>query len=140
MLGGDKINMVADKATAFLDIRYWHGLQKDIVLEFFKHLKSKQSGARIDFRIECINPPLEQTPDSKKLFTQTRKIATSLNLELKSGKTGGSSDGAVASEAGLPTLDGLGPDGDGIHAENEHILISSLIERTALLTALLQQL
>jgi glutamate carboxypeptidase len=41
---------------------------------------------------------------------------------------------------GIPTLDGLGPDGDGIHAENEHLLLSSLIERTALLTEILIQL
>jgi glutamate carboxypeptidase len=41
---------------------------------------------------------------------------------------------------GVATLDGLGPDGAGIHAENEHLLLPSLIERTALLTELLCQL
>jgi len=40
----------------------------------------------------------------------------------------------------VATLDGLGPDGDGIHAEKEHLLLSSLVQRTALLTELLRQL
>jgi len=63
-----------------------------------------------------------------------------LGLELASGRTGGGSDASIASSLGLPTLDGLGPDGDGIHAEREHVLLSSLTERTALLTELLARL
>jgi glutamate carboxypeptidase len=38
---------------------------------------------------------------------------------------------------GIPTVDGLGPDGVGIHAENEHLILPSLIKRAALLTELL---
>ena len=34
-------------------------------------------------------------------------------------------------------LDGLGPDGDGAHALHEHVLVSSLVERTALIALLL---
>ncbi len=41
---------------------------------------------------------------------------------------------------GIPTLDGLGPEGDGLHAEHEHLLLPSLVERAALLTELLKSL
>jgi glutamate carboxypeptidase len=40
----------------------------------------------------------------------------------------------------VPTLDGLGAIGAGAHAENEHVLISSIPERAALLAALLLEL
>ena len=58
----------------------------------------------------------------------------------EAGKTGGGSDASIASNLGIPTVDGLGPDGEGMHAENEHLLLPSLVLRTALLTELLLQL
>jgi glutamate carboxypeptidase len=33
---------------------------------------------------------------------------------------------------GLPTLDGLGATGSGIHARHEHILIADIVPRAAL--------
>ena len=61
-------------------------------------------------------------------------------MTLKAGKTGGGSDASIAAGQGVPALDGLGPDGDGIHAETEHLVVSSFVERTALLTELLKSL
>jgi glutamate carboxypeptidase len=63
-----------------------------------------------------------------------------MDMTLKAGKTGGGSDASIAAGMGIPTLDGLGPDGDGLHAEHEHLLLPSLVERTALLTELLKTL
>jgi glutamate carboxypeptidase len=63
-----------------------------------------------------------------------------MEIDLTEGRTGGGSDASIASSMGVATLDGLGPDGDGIHAENEHLLLSSLVQRTALLTELLLRL
>jgi len=40
----------------------------------------------------------------------------------------------------VPTLDGLGADGDGAHAESEHVLLSSLPERAALAAGLVARL
>jgi glutamate carboxypeptidase len=40
----------------------------------------------------------------------------------------------------VPTLDGLGADGDGAHAEHEHVLIPSLPERAALAAGLIATL
>jgi glutamate carboxypeptidase len=67
-------------------------------------------------------------------------IAAGLGLTLTGGKTGGGSDASIASSLGVPTLDGLGPDGEGLHAEHEQVLIPSFVERTALLTELLAKL
>ncbi|MBE0460017.1 MAG: M20 family metallopeptidase [Candidatus Aminicenantes bacterium] len=135
--GGEKANIVAEKASAILDIRFWKNSDKEKVMEFFKQLKPVIPMAKIDFKVESFTPPMEKTKASMQLFEKIRKIGQSLNQDLTSGKTGGGSDASIAANMGIPTLDGLGADGEGIHAENEHLLISSLIPRTTLLAEIL---
>ncbi len=138
--GGEKANIVAEKSWAVLDFRFWRGQEKDKIIETLKRLKPKRSGTRIRYVVESLTPPMEKTQASSALLSRARKIAASLKMELPAGKTGGGSDASIASSIGTGTLDGLGPEGEGIHAENEHLLLSSLIKRTALLTELLCQL
>jgi glutamate carboxypeptidase len=138
--GGERANVVAENAWAVLDMRFWYTFQKEQILRFLRKTKPVLDGARIKFSVESLTPPMEHTKASAGLLVQVRKIASSLNLRLETGKTGGGSDASIASSLGIPTLDGLGPDGDGIHAENEHLLLPSLVERTALLTELLIRL
>jgi len=138
--GGEKPNIVAEDAWAILDVRFWKNTQKEKFLASLKKLKPVLKGARVKFTTESLTPPMEKTEASLELLSRVKEIASSLNMNLTTGKTGGGSDASVASSMGIPTLDGLGPDGEGIHAENEHLLLSSLIERTALLTEILIQL
>jgi glutamate carboxypeptidase len=138
--GGEKPNIVAEKAWAILDIRFWEKIQKEKLVASLKQLKPILRGAKVKFSIESLTPPMEKTEASTDLLSEVRKIASSLDMKLDTGKAGGGSDASIASSLGLPTLDGLGPDGEGIHAENEHLILSSLIERTALLTEILIRL
>ena len=85
-------------------------------------------------------PPMERTPGVIALFQRAQRIGRPLGLQLEEGATGGGSDGNFTAALGVPTLDGLGAVGSGAHAEQEHILVDSLPERAALLTALLAQL
>ena len=138
--GGEKANVVAEEAWAVMDIRFWNSLQKDRIIGAFRHLKPGTSGAKFKFQVESLTPPMEKTKPSVRLFQQAKKVASAMAIPLTEGRTGGGSDASIASSLGVATLDGLGPDGNGIHAENEHILLSSLVQRTALLTELLLQL
>jgi glutamate carboxypeptidase len=139
--GGEKANIVAEKASATLDMRFWTNAHRQKILDAFKQLKPARPGAKIRYTNESSTPPMEKTEASMKLLSQIREIAeASLNMSLEAGRTGGGSDASIASSLGIPTIDGLGPDGEGIHAENEHLLLPSLVERTALLTELLRQL
>jgi glutamate carboxypeptidase len=138
--GGDKANVVAESAWAVLDIRFWKALDRERILRTFKEMKPVLRGAHLKFSVESSTPPMEKTKASARLFEQAREQAASIGQSLKGGKTGGGSDASIAAGLGIPTLDGLGPDGDGIHAEHEHILLTSLVERTALLTKLLTSL
>jgi glutamate carboxypeptidase len=83
---------------------------------------------------------MEKTRASTDLFLEAKKIAAGLGIALEGGKTGGGSDASIAAGVGVATLDGLGPDGDGIHANHEHLILPSLIQRAALLVELLRQL
>jgi len=53
---------------------------------------------------------------------------------------GGASDGNFAAALEVPVLDGLGVDGDGAHAAHEHILVSDIVPRAALLAGLVASL
>lgn len=138
--GGEKANIVADKAWAVLDWRFWTTAQRDKILASVKSLAPVAPGARIKGLMESQTPPMEITAASARLLKAAREIAAGLGQTLTAGKTGGASDASLAAGLGRPTLDGLGPDGDGIHADHEHILMSSLVERAALLTELIRRL
>ena len=138
--GGEKANVVAESAWATLDVRFWKSADRDRVLKILREAVPTLRGARIKITVESTTPPMEKTKASEKLFVRAQGIAAGLGLALKGGKTGGGSDASIAAGLGVPTLDGLGPDGDGLHAEHEHLLLPSLIERTALLTELLRDL
>lgn len=71
------------------------------------------------------------------LFERARQIAAAMNVELHEGSTGGGSDGNFTAAMGVPTLDGLGPEGEGAHAAHEHVLTHSFPRRVALLAGLL---
>ena len=135
--GGDKANVVAESAWAVLDVRFWKALDRERILRTFKEMKPALRGSHLKFTVQSTTPPMEKTKASARLFEEARELAESIGQSLKGGKTGGGSDASIAAGMGIPTLDGLGPDGYGIHAEHEHILLSSLVERAALLTKLL---
>jgi len=138
--GGDRINIVPDSASAYLDIRFWNSTQKTNIINSLKQLQPTLRGAKVKYAVESYLPPLEKTKASDRLFSRITDIASSMNMNLEPGKSGGGSDASIAANTGVAILDGLGPDGAGIHAQDEHLFLPSLIERTALLTELLCQL
>ncbi len=138
--GGEKANVVAESAWGVMDIRFWTTAKKDRILKALKMMTPDRPGAKIKFFVDSLTPPMEKTKMSIQLFRKAQKTAAALGLGLAEGRSGGGSDASIASSMGVATLDGLGPDGDGIHAENEHLLVPSLVQRTALLMELLRQL
>jgi glutamate carboxypeptidase len=85
-------------------------------------------------------PPFAQSEAGMRLFDKAAEIAAGLGIALEGMSTGGGSDGNFTAALGVPTLDGLGADGANPHTFNEHILVSSLVPRTALLANLMATL
>ncbi|HYM00542.1 MAG TPA: M20/M25/M40 family metallo-hydrolase, partial [Blastocatellia bacterium] len=83
-------------------------------------------------------PPLVRTQQIAALFEQARQIGDEIGYDLGEGSVGGGSDGNFVAGLGVPVLDGLGVDGAGAHAEHEHIVVSDLPRRAALLARLIE--
>ncbi len=81
--------------------------------------------------------PMEKTPATAKLAEMAIDLARRLGFELADTSTGGASDANTTSDAGAPTLDGLGPVGGNAHAPTEYLELDSIVPRTTLLAALL---
>ena len=71
-------------------------------------------------------PPLERTPAVLALYAARARGGGGDGHDLAETATGGASEASFAAALGVPTLDGLGADGDGAHALDEHVLLSSL--------------
>jgi len=80
--------------------------------------------------------PREATPRNRILWEGVRGCGKRLGLELEDAESGGASDGNTTSLY-TATVDGLGAVGDGAHARHEHVRVSKLLERTALLALIL---
>jgi glutamate carboxypeptidase len=83
---------------------------------------------------------MERSEAMAELFARAQGIAASMGVALEEGSTGGGSDGNFTAAIGTPTLDGLGAEGEGAHAANEHVLTESLPRRAALLAGLLAEI
>ncbi|MFE8257740.1 M20/M25/M40 family metallo-hydrolase, partial [Salmonella enterica] len=74
------------------------------------------------------------------LYEQARALSGALVQPLPHRSAGGGSDGNFTGANGIPTLDGLGPLGQGYHTLEEHVLIETLPQRARLFAALLANL
>jgi len=80
---------------------------------------------------------MERSAGTVTLYKTARKLAAELEFVLDEAATGGGSDGNFTAAIGVPTLDGMGTIGAGAHAAHEHIVRSSLTERTAMLAGMI---
>lgn len=138
--GGEKANVVPEKAWALCDLRFWTSRDLDQIKSYLREMKPVMKGARVKVSLQSFTPPMEFHRASRELFERARQLAVSMGLDLIPGRSGGGSDASIASHLGRPCLDGLGPEGEGMHAVNEHLLLPSFVQRTALLTRLLLEL
>ncbi|MCL6632559.1 MAG: M20 family metallopeptidase [Alicyclobacillus herbarius] len=138
--GGTRDNVVPAYAEAEIDIRVATMAEARRMEDVFRNLQPYLPGASLEVSGGLNRPPMERTPATVALFQKAQAAAAELGLSLCEATVGGGSDGNFTAGLGVPTLDGLGARGDGPHAEHEHILIPSLVERAALFAGLVQQL
>lgn len=138
--GGTRPNVVAARAEITVDVRVARVDEAARVDAALRGLWPVLPGARIEVAGGLNRPPMERTPATAALFERARAIAATMGLDLEEGATGGGSDGNFTAALGLGTLDGLGPEGGGAHAADEHVLIESLPRRAALSAGLLAEL
>ncbi len=134
--GGSRTNVIADRAQATLDLRAWRFADMRALEKRLHSLKPVHRGAKLEIHGGFDRPPLERK-HSAALFARAKTIARELGFPLGEAAAGGGSDGNFTAALGIPPLDGLGAVGDGAHATCEHVVISAMPQRAALLATLL---
>jgi glutamate carboxypeptidase len=138
--GGSRPNVVAEEARAIVDVRAPTREAADAVEAAFRGLQPTRPGTRLTVKGGFERPPMERSPAGVELFSRASAVAFSLGRELGEGSAGGGSDGNFTAALGVPTLDGLGAIGDGAHAAHEHVDVTALPWRAALVAGLLARL
>jgi glutamate carboxypeptidase len=138
--GGTRPNVVASEARAIIDVRAPSQDDADRVDTALRALTPHIAGARVAVRGGFERPPMERTAGVARLYALAQQVGGELGQTIREGATGGGSDGNFCAALGVPTLDGLGAIGDGAHALSEHVVLSALTTRAALLAGLLSRL
>ena len=134
--GGLQPNVIAPESRAVAEIRVLTQADAERVEGAIRALQPTTPGTTITVEGGMGRPPMERTPDNRRLWRRARAAAAGLDLDLEEAVAGGGSDGNTTSLV-APTLDGLGAVGDGAHAVNEHLVLERMVERAALLACLL---
>ena len=136
--GGTRSNVVPAESAIEIDARITSMEEAERVATAIRSLSPVLAGSALQVRGAINRPPMVRTAHTEKLFDLARQVAEKLGHDLEEGRTGGASDGNFTAALGIPTLDGLGPVGLGPHQVDEHIQVSSLVWRTALVAGLIE--
>jgi glutamate carboxypeptidase len=136
--GGSRTNVVPAEAAAQIDVRIARMKDAAGIDKKMRSLRPFNRKCKIEITGGINRPPMERTAGVAALYAQASAIARELGWKLGEAAVGGGSDGNFTAGLGIPTLDGLGGVGDGAHATHEHILISELPRRAALIAGLIE--
>ena len=139
-VAGTATNVVPAQASAELDVRVLDPAEARRVDEAVRALQTPVPGTSLTVEGGPTRPPMPPAA-SDALFARAQTCAAALGLRPLEGRAvGGASDGNFTAAVGTPTLDGLGAVGAGAHAEGEHVVLSAMPERAALIGALVESL
>jgi glutamate carboxypeptidase len=138
--GGTRPNVVAEKASAAIDLRVATAVEAYRMSEHILGLRPHDARTQVRATGGMNRPPMERTAGTAELFQLACRLASELGFELSEIATGGASDGNLCAAAGVPVLDGLGAVGGGAHSRAEHVVIDQMPLRAALVAHLVQQL
>jgi glutamate carboxypeptidase len=139
---GERNNIIPDAATALVNARVLKstdiGRIENVLRANARHVAV--SGTSVSVTREAAFPPLTKNPDTDALAARAKAIYAQIGRQIGTGGNGGASQSALAAEAGVPALDGLGPVGGSFHSDREYLELESVTPRLYLLTKLIMSL
>jgi glutamate carboxypeptidase len=139
--GGTAPNVIPQHCHITVDLRVCDVAAGEEFEAKILALEPVDKGVKLEVTGGMNRPPFEKSAAIDVLFRHAQAVARDIGFALDHTEmTGGGSDGNFTAALGVPTLDGLGIDGDGAHTEWEHGLISSIEPRTRLMRGLLETL
>jgi glutamate carboxypeptidase len=137
--GGTRTNVIAAEATVEIDARIQKANQARGLDRKLRALKPKDKRCTLTLEGGINRFPMERTTGVAALYAKAKSIAQQIGWKLEEAAVGGGSDGNFTAGIGIPTLDGMGGVGEGAHAVHEHIIISELPRRAALLAGMIER-
>jgi len=139
----EPLNVVPDAARCSISVRAFNQRGLDVAAKALEQIAAGCSIPDTHTRLTRFpgRSAYEATPEVMRLVELAQLEAKGLGIELISEAKGGVSDANLLMEAGVPTLDSLGPVGGGMHDLNrEHLRVDSIPLRGALLAGLIHKL
>ena len=139
--GGTAANVIPQHCNITVDLRVRDAATGDEFAEKILHLAPFDPDVKVEVTGGMNRPPFEKSAAIDALYRHAQALARDIGFTLQDTQMrGGGSDGNFTAALGVPTLDGLGIDGDGAHTEWEHGYLSSIEPRTLLMRGLLETL
>lgn len=148
--GGTALNVVPDRCTAKVEIRYTDEKEMLRIERAIDRLIRKPSVENTCAHVTCLSdtPPLRISSETLLLMDQMRAYGEMHRADIDAGlldpvdfvSAGGLSDANRLAACGIPVMDGCGPGGGFPHSEKEFLSLDSLQKRYRLLTGLLPYL
>src|SRR5215470_994116 len=139
--GGTAANVIAQHCRISIDLRVRDEVDGRALEAAILGLKSVDRAVELVVTGGMNRPPYRKSAGTDALFRNARTLAAALGFALvEAPMAGGGSDGNFTAALGLPTLDGLGIDGEGAHTDWEHAFVSSIEPRMLLLRRLFETL
>ncbi len=139
----EPMNVVPDKACCSISVRSFSQRGLDAAAATLEKIVAGSSvpDTRCMLTRTPGRAPYEPTEGILRLVELAQQEGDALGLHLKAEPKGGVSDANILVEAGVPTLDTLGPVGGGMHnLSREHLRVDSIAVRGSLLAGLMQRL
>jgi glutamate carboxypeptidase len=142
MSAGTRANIIPEDASAQINVRVRDRADFDRVQHTYEaNARTTQvPDTKVTVSRERAFPPLPDNPATAALADRAARIYSGLGLTLGKGGNGGASESALAADAGVPALDGLGPVGGGFHSDGEYLDLRTLTPRLYLLARLVEDI
>jgi glutamate carboxypeptidase len=139
---GSRENIIPENASAAINVRVRDKADFDRVEQAFRAnaQRTEVPDTQVTVSRTPAFPPLPSNPGTDALAARAEAIYAGLGRTIGRGGNGGASESALAAEAGVPALDGLGPVGGGFHSDKEYLDLATVTPRLYLLAELLMDL
>jgi glutamate carboxypeptidase len=133
-----RANVVSDAAAAELGFRFSDPNIEQSVLSEITALAPLRAGATVEVTRLSYRPAWKPRAADVEFAAEVSRLAeTVLGAPLGQHPAAGAADTNLLGASDIAVIDGFGPRGGGAHARSEHIVVSSLWDRIALLAAVL---
>lgn len=140
--GGTGANVVAEYASCDCEFRYFDEALRVPLMDKIREICSEPvvKGVTASVTFGSPHPAIDLTPKSQILLDMAMEIAMAMGTPMYYERTGGAGDIAIAGQAGIGVLDGLGLRGDGVHTTAERADVSNIEQKIAFAARMIESL